>query len=76
MEQDTHVHIKSGRNVSHFTNDLLYGDNKFAANDVSQIIEVPAQNIFARFGGLDFSKPIGTALRTNCQLVFDVFSFF
>ena len=46
-----YTHIKVGRNKCYFTSDPLNSNNKYTANDISEMIEFLVDNIYDRFGG-------------------------
>ena len=54
-----YTHIKVGRNKSHFTSDLLNGNNKYTANDICKMIELLVNNTYVRFGGQVFRQMVG-----------------
>ena len=69
-----YTHIKVGRNKNYFTSDLLYGDNKYTANDICKITEFSVDNIYVRFGGQLFRQMVGIPMGTNCApLLADLF---
>ena len=64
--------IKVGRNKGYFTNNSLYGDNKYTANDICKIIEFLVDNIYVRFGGQIFQQMVGILMGTNCAVGYRV----
>ena len=69
-----YTHIKAGRNKSHFSNDLLSGDNKYTASDICKMIELLVDNIYIKFGGQFFRQMVGIPIGTNCTpLLADLF---
>ena len=69
-----YTHLKVGSNKSYFSNDVLNGDNKYTANDISKVTESLVDNIYLKFGGQLFRQTVGVPMGTNCApLLADLF---
>ena len=69
-----YTHIKVGRSKRYFTNDPLNGGNKYTASDICKMIEFLVDNIYVRFGGQLFRRPVGIPMGTSCTpLLTDLF---
>ena len=69
-----YTHIIVGRSKRYFSNDPLNGGNKYTASDICKMIEFLVDNIYVRFGGQLFRRPVGIPVGTNCTpLLTDLF---